>query len=88
MRRPSRVWECVFFINNMVYKMSDSVELQLKLIISKGKEQGYLTQAEINDHLPPEIIDDAERFEEFSWILQAVVLKSLNVRLILILCNG
>jgi RNA polymerase primary sigma factor len=49
-----------------------SVEEQLKLIISKGKEQGYLTHAELNDHLPPEIIDDSERYEEFLGILHAV----------------
>ena len=30
---------------------------QLKLLIARGKEQGYLTYAEVNDHLPPEIVD-------------------------------
>ena len=30
---------------------------QLKLLIAKGKEQGYLTYAEINDHLPGDIVD-------------------------------
>ena len=25
---------------------------QLKLLIARGKEQGYLTYAEVNDHLP------------------------------------
>ncbi|MBU2070661.1 MAG: RNA polymerase sigma factor RpoD, partial [Gammaproteobacteria bacterium] len=30
---------------------------QLKLLIIKGKEQGYLTFAEVNDHLPQDIID-------------------------------
>ncbi len=28
---------------------------QLKLLIAKGKEQGYLTYAEVNDHLPNDI---------------------------------
>ncbi len=32
-------------------------ESQLKLLIAKGKEQGYLTYHEVNDHLPEEIID-------------------------------
>ena len=27
-------------------------ESQLKLLIAKGKEQGYLTYQEVNDHLP------------------------------------
>lgn len=30
---------------------------QLKSLIAKGKEQGYLTYAEVNDHLPDEIVD-------------------------------
>ena len=30
---------------------------QLKLLIAKGKEQGYLTYGEVNDHLPSEIVD-------------------------------
>jgi len=30
---------------------------QLKLLIAKGKEQGYLTYAEVNDHLPSDIVD-------------------------------
>ena len=30
---------------------------QLKDLIAKGKEQGFLTYAEVNDHLPEEIVD-------------------------------
>ncbi|MEE8320258.1 MAG: RNA polymerase sigma factor region1.1 domain-containing protein, partial [Gammaproteobacteria bacterium] len=30
---------------------------QLKLLIAKGKEQGYLTYHEVNDHLPAGIVD-------------------------------
>ncbi|MGD8312249.1 MAG: RNA polymerase sigma factor RpoD [Gammaproteobacteria bacterium] len=30
---------------------------RLKLLIEKGKEQGFLTYAEVNDHLPEEIVD-------------------------------
>ncbi|MEX2480497.1 MAG: RNA polymerase sigma factor RpoD [Gammaproteobacteria bacterium] len=30
---------------------------QLKLLISKGKEQGFLTYHEVNDHLPNDIVD-------------------------------
>ncbi|MGB0751727.1 MAG: RNA polymerase sigma factor region1.1 domain-containing protein, partial [Gammaproteobacteria bacterium] len=32
-------------------------ESQLKLLIAKGKEQGYLTYHEVNDHLPEGIVD-------------------------------
>jgi len=30
---------------------------QLKQLIAKGKEQGFLTYAEVNDHLPDDIVD-------------------------------
>ncbi len=36
---------------------------QLKILIAKGKEQGYLTYAEVNDHLPSDIVDP-EQIEE------------------------
>jgi RNA polymerase primary sigma factor len=34
-----------------------SKQSQIKLLIAKGKEQGYLTFAEVNDHLPDDIVD-------------------------------
>lgn len=34
-----------------------SQQSQLKLLIARGKEQGFLTYAEVNDHLPPDIVD-------------------------------
>ncbi|OOY41558.1 hypothetical protein BOV91_10860, partial [Solemya velum gill symbiont] len=30
---------------------------QIKLLIDKAREQGYLTYAEVNDHLPDTIVD-------------------------------
>ncbi|NNG13631.1 MAG: sigma-70 family RNA polymerase sigma factor, partial [Gammaproteobacteria bacterium] len=35
----------------------ETQQSQLKALIIKGKEQGYLTYAEVNDHLPNEIVD-------------------------------
>jgi RNA polymerase primary sigma factor len=35
----------------------DERQSQLKLLIAKGKEQGYLTYSEVNDHLPSDIVD-------------------------------
>jgi len=35
----------------------DKQESQIKLLIAKGKEQGFLTYAEVNDHLPDDIVD-------------------------------
>jgi RNA polymerase primary sigma factor len=37
---------------------------RLKDLIARGKEQGYLTYAEVNDHLPPDIADP-EQIEDF-----------------------
>ena len=39
--------------------MSETEQQQsrLKTLIAKGKEQGYLTYAEVNDHLPQDISD-------------------------------
>ncbi len=37
--------------------MQQSRQSQLKVLIAKGKEQGFLTFAEVNDHLPQEIVD-------------------------------
>ena len=40
--------------------MSDKIQQQqsrLKELIAKGKEQGYITYAEVNDHLPDDISD-------------------------------
>ena len=34
-----------------------SQESRLKELIAKGKEQGFLTYAEVNDHLPDDISD-------------------------------
>ena len=40
-------------VNKQVSKQKDN----LKNLIAKGKDQGYLTFTEVNDHLPPEIVD-------------------------------
>ena len=37
--------------------VTDDKQSQLKLLIARGKEQGYLTYAEVNDHLPNDIVD-------------------------------
>ncbi len=43
--------------------MDKSQQSSLKELISKGKEQGFLTYAEVNDHLPEGIVDP-EQVEE------------------------
>jgi len=37
--------------------MKQEQQSQLKLLIAKGKEQGYLTYREVNDHLPSGIVE-------------------------------
>jgi len=37
--------------------MDKNQQSRLKLLIEKGKDQGFLTYAEVNDHLPEEIVD-------------------------------
>ncbi len=37
--------------------IADERQSQLKLLIARGKEQGFLTYVEVNDHLPSEIVD-------------------------------
>ncbi|HEX7081081.1 MAG TPA: RNA polymerase sigma factor RpoD [Gammaproteobacteria bacterium] len=39
------------------HSQEDERQSQLKLLIAKGKEQGYLTYGEVNDHLPSDIVD-------------------------------
>ncbi|MDX1592991.1 MAG: sigma-70 family RNA polymerase sigma factor, partial [Gammaproteobacteria bacterium] len=41
---------------------------QLKQLIARGKEQGYLTYGEVNDHLPDEIVDPEQIEDIISMI--------------------
>jgi len=52
------------YLSNVLFKserptMREATKKQsrLKVLIAKGKEQGYLTYAEVNDHLPQDISD-------------------------------
>ncbi len=39
------------------FPMTVEKHSQLKALIARGKEKGYLTYAEVNDHLPDDIVD-------------------------------
>jgi RNA polymerase primary sigma factor len=41
--------------------MNENQQSQLKELITKGKEQGFLTYAQVNDHLPDDIVDPSIR---------------------------
>ena len=43
--------------------MLENQRSQLKRLIAKGKEQGYLTYAEVNDHLPNDLVE-ADQIED------------------------
>ncbi|MDZ7734710.1 MAG: RNA polymerase sigma factor RpoD [Gammaproteobacteria bacterium] len=46
----------------------DEQQSQLKLLIAKGKEQGFLTYHEVNDHLPEDIVDPEQIEDIISMI--------------------
>ena len=46
----------------------DQQQSRLKLLIAKGKDQGYLTYSEVNDHLPEGIVDPEQIEDIISMI--------------------
>ncbi|GAB7219186.1 RNA polymerase sigma factor RpoD [Vibrio comitans] len=54
--------------------MDQNRQSQLKALVLKGKEQGYLTYAEVNDHLPPEIVD-SEQVEDIIQMINDMGIK-------------
>jgi len=48
--------------------MLEQQKSQIKLLIAKGKEQGYLTYAEVNDHLPGDIVEPEQIEDIISMI--------------------
>ncbi|GAL32630.1 RNA polymerase sigma factor RpoD [Vibrio maritimus] len=54
--------------------MDQNPQSQLKQLVIKGKEQGYLTYAEVNDHLPEEIVD-SEQVEDIIQMINDMGIK-------------
>lgn len=52
----------------------ESQKSRLKELITRGKEQGYLTYAEVNDHLPPDITDP-EQIEDIISMMNDMGIK-------------
>jgi RNA polymerase primary sigma factor len=48
--------------------MNQDQQSQIKLLITKGKEQGFLTYAEVNDHLPDDLVDPEQIEDIISMI--------------------
>ena len=60
--------------------MTDAVQQQsrLKALIAKGKEQGYLTYSEVNDHLP-EDISDPDQVEDIIQMINDMGIQVFEV---------
>ena len=58
--------------------MEQNPQSQLKLLIAQGKEQGYLTYAEVNDHLPEELID-TDQIEDIIQMINDMGIQVLDV---------
>ncbi len=64
--------------------MSKNVDQQeqqqsrLKELINRGKDQGFLTYAEVNDHLPPDMADP-EQIEEFIGMINDMGIRVTEV---------
>ena len=55
--------------------MDQEQKSQLKLLIAKGKEQGYLTYAEVNDHMPDDVVDP----EQIEDVIKLINDMGINV---------
>ncbi|MDO4627335.1 MAG: RNA polymerase sigma factor RpoD [Pasteurellaceae bacterium] len=55
----------------------DNQESQLKLLIAQGREQGYLTLAEINDHLP-EGLADSDQIDDIIQMISDMGIQVLE----------
>ncbi|PPI87824.1 RNA polymerase sigma factor RpoD [Candidatus Pantoea edessiphila] len=56
--------------------MEQNSQSQLKLLITRGKEQGYLTYSEVNDHLPEDIADS----DQIADIIQTI--NDMGIRVV------
>ncbi len=59
-------------------EQSQQQQSRLKKLISKGKEQGYLTYAEVNDHLPEEIASP-EQVEDIIRMINDIGINVVEV---------
>ncbi len=57
--------------------MDQNPQSQLKLLIAQGKEQGYLTYAEVNDHLPEELVD-TDQIEDIIQMINDMGIQVLD----------
>jgi len=57
--------------------MEQNPQSQLKLLVTRGKEQGFLTYAEVNDHLPEDIVD-SDQIEDIIQMINDMGIQVLE----------
>ncbi|WP_272942228.1 RNA polymerase sigma factor RpoD [Candidatus Regiella insecticola] len=57
--------------------MEQNPQSQLKLLVTRGKEQGYLTYSEVNDHLPEDIVD-SDQIEDIIQMINDMGIQVLE----------
>ena len=58
----------------MVFMDQETQQSKIKVLIARGKEQGYLTYAEVNDHLPNDILEP-EQIEDIIAMINDMGIK-------------
>ncbi|MDG6477836.1 RNA polymerase sigma factor RpoD [Glaesserella parasuis] len=59
------------------YSQLEEQQSQLELLITQGREQGYLTISEVHDHLPEELVD-ADQIEDIIQMINDMGIKVLE----------
>jgi RNA polymerase primary sigma factor len=62
---------------SMANERQTAPQSDIKILISKGLEQGYLTYAEVNDHLPNDIVDP-EQIEDIVNMINGMGIDGLR----------
>ncbi len=57
--------------------MEQNPQSQLKLLVTRGKEQGYLTYSEVNDHLPEDLVD-SDQIEDIIQMINDMGIQVLE----------
>ena len=60
--------------SDTVFMDQETQQSKIKVLIARGKEQGYLTYAEVNDHLPNDILEP-EQIEDIISMINDMGIK-------------
>lgn len=76
---PAVIAEEAAVVKRESFRQDDRETTELVSLINRGKEQGYLTYAEIHDHLPPDIID-SEQIDQIYRLLGEMNIEICDVK--------